>query len=106
MAPWPPTVQEVKAWAGIDDARDDARLATALAAAVSWVEERVLHVTLGSKLAATEEIRLGTMMLARRLFDHVRSPELLVTTADSGSTKHPANDPDIALLLGARPLIA
>ncbi|OLT46486.1 hypothetical protein BJF85_16720 [Saccharomonospora sp. CUA-673] len=101
------TLADLKAEMDIDesDTRDDERLETALEAAEVFVE-RVRRGDFNfdqdpaSDLPApTADVRLGTLMLARRWNTRRRSPDGMVSMSEQGTATVVANDPDIARLL-------
>jgi hypothetical protein len=106
---WPPTLAEFKIDLKIDpnDTRDDARLTTDLAAAVSFVE-RVrpdfeydpLDPAQFGKPAPNADTRLGTLRLAGRWNLRRRSPDgMIAVSQEMGSARVPSFDPDIDRLL-------
>lgn len=105
---WPPLVSDVKQALRLtaSDTRDDERLASALAAAVAHVEEARAGdfnflADEDSELAApTHNLRTGTVRLAVRWYERLRSPEGLVDLGELGSARIPSVDPDIERLLG------
>lgn len=108
--PWPPLLEALKTDMGIDpsDTRDDAKLQVVLDAAVVVVR-RLREGDFDFGLGADGEddlpdpdadIELGTVRLAWRWHVRRRSPDALVSLADFGSTRVPAFDPDVELLLG------
>lgn len=103
---WPPELEELKADMNVPDARDDDRLQMVLSAAV-LVVERLREGDFNfagdpdSELPDPDaDISLGTVRLAWRWHVRRRSPDALVAMADFGSTRVPAFDPDIEMLLG------
>lgn len=89
----------------VTDTRDDERLTSALDAAVAFVE-RVRKGQfnfdadpLSDLPEPTADLKLGTLMLARRWNTRRRSPDGLVAMSDQGSARVAASDPDIARLL-------
>jgi hypothetical protein len=110
-------LSDLKAEMGIepDDKRDDAQLETVLDAAITFVE-RVRHGQfdfmddpLSDLPAPTADLKLGTLMLARRWHPRRRSPDGLVQMAEMGSARVSSFDPDIDRLLRlgrhARPVV-
>lgn len=103
---WPPQLEELKADMGVADTRDDAQLRQVLDAAVLVVA----RLREGDFDFADDpdsdlpdpgaDINLGTVRLAWRWHVRRRSPDALVSLADFGSTRVPAFDPDIEMLLG------
>ncbi|EHR62635.1 phage head-tail connector protein [Saccharomonospora cyanea] len=111
------TLDDLKAEMGLEptDTRDDEQLQLALDAAVVFVE-RVRHGQFNfdgdpvSELPApTPDVKLGTLMLARRWHTRRRSPDGLVAMADQASARVASFDPDIDRLLRigrhARPVV-
>lgn len=88
-----------------DDTRDDERLTTHLDAAVAFVE-RVRRGQVDFEddplvdlPAPTADLKLGTLMLARRWHTRGRSPDGLVAMGELGSARVTSFDPDIDRLL-------
>jgi hypothetical protein len=102
---WPPTLDELKLDAKVDDDRDDARLQLVLDAAVALVErvhrERFTFAGApGPELPAPpDDLELGTLRLAYRWHVRRRSPDGLVAMGELGSSRVPSFDPDIERLL-------
>ncbi|PXY17351.1 hypothetical protein [Prauserella flavalba] len=98
-----------------DDPAEDERLQRDLDAAVAFVER--VHKgrfnfnfdPLCDLPAPDADLKLGTLMLARRWDTRRRSPDGLVTMADQGSARVQSFDPDIDRLLRlgrhARPVV-
>jgi hypothetical protein len=108
---WPPTVADLKVDLKIDpnDDRDNARLASDLAAAVALVE-RVRGGAFKFDPAdpaqwalpdPTDDIFLGTLRLAGRWTIRRRSPDgMVAVSAEMGSARVASFDADIDRLLG------
>lgn len=115
MAVWPPTLEDLKDDEEIpqEDEVDDAALKRRLDASIRFVERvrRDLFFTAedgvlvepvefreeGEKEAET--VILGTLMMASRLFARRRSREAILWMAETGTTRVPFDDGDIARLL-------
>lgn len=88
-----------------DDHRDDERLTRNLDAAVSFVERvrsgqfNFDEDPLSDAPAPTADLKLGTLMLARRWHTRGRSPDGLVAMGEMGSARVTSFDPDIDRLL-------
>lgn len=103
--PWPPQLQDLKDYVGVTDNRDDATLATALDAAVVYVEDALAgsynfagDVT--SLLPAPSvRVEQGALLYAFRLHNRRRSPDGTVDMGELGMARIPSNDPDIERLL-------
>ncbi|PWW50262.1 head-tail connector protein [Actinokineospora spheciospongiae] len=120
MAEWV-TLAELKNELKLDGADagerpgDDERLTRALAAARTFVERihrgryNFADVEVSLLPAPTADIKLGTMMLARRLNHRRNSPDGLVSMGELGSARVASFDPDIDRLLRlgrhARPVV-
>lgn len=99
----------------LEDTRDDDRLARVLDAAMTFVERvRAGQFNfdadpLSAAPEPTADLKLGTLMLARRWHQRRRSPEGLVQMAEMGSARVASFDPDIDRLLRigkhARPVV-
>ena len=89
----------------VEDDSDDGRLERALESAVSFVERVRRGDFAFDDDAATDlpsptaDVRLGTLMLARRWFMRADSPDGMVAMTEQGTASVVANDPDIARLL-------
>lgn len=101
------TLADLKNEMGIDedDTRDDERLTRNLDAAVAFVE-RVRRGQINfdedplvDLPAPTADLKLGTLMLARRWHTRGRSPDGLVAMGEMGSARVVSFDPDIDRLL-------
>lgn len=88
-----------------DTPEDDERLQRALDAAVAFVERvrkgqfNFDDDPLSTRPAPTADLKLGTLMLARRFCQRRRSPDGLVQMAGLGASKVTSFDPDIDRLL-------
>ena len=105
---WPPTLDALKDDLKIDlaDTRDDDRLASDLAAAVSFVERVRPDVQYDSfdpdqidKPVPTVDHRLGTLRLAGRWGDRRRSPDGTISMGELGTSRVSTFDPDIDRML-------
>lgn len=101
------TLEELKTEMDIeaDDTRDDERLVSVLDASMTFVE-RVRKGQFnfdGDAMcdlpAPTADLKLGTLMLARRWHTRRRSPDGLVSMGELGSARVLSFDPDIDRLL-------
>lgn len=118
MVEWPPTLAELKSDVSptipADDTDDDAALTDRLSAAVTFVQRvrrdlfeqdddgnliEPIAFTASADQREGQSIRLGTMMLAARLFARRRSPDAILWMAETGTTRLPWSDVDIARLL-------
>lgn len=103
---WPPSLETLKTDMGVTDTRDDERLQMVLDAAVSFVEraragEFNFAGDLGSDLPEpNSDLQLGTIRHAGRLHTRRKSPEMVISGGEFGSTRIPSVDPDIERLLG------
>lgn len=103
---WPPTLNEMKLDAGVEDDRDDAQLQLVLDASVAFVERvRGASYNFSGDLASalpdpTADISLGTMRMASRWHSRRRSPDALLSMAELGAARIPSFDPDVERLLG------
>jgi hypothetical protein len=85
---------------------DDDQLATALAAAISFVERvRAGAYNFAGDLDSTlpdpsADLVLGTLRLASRWHTRRRSPDALIEMGELGASRVPSFDPDIDRLLG------
>lgn len=99
---WPPTLDELKVDAVINDPRDDARLSMELEAAVAYIEG-VRGATIdftgladpAPKGRPTGTLRLGTIRLALRWHARGRSPDAMISSPDGPSTRVSSGDTDI-----------
>lgn len=100
-------LDDLKSELGIElaDTRDDVQLTRVLDAAIAFVE-RVRNGqfdfagdVLSDLPAPTADLKLGTLMLARRWHTRRRSPDGLVQMAELGSARVSSFDPDIDRLL-------
>lgn len=110
---WPPTLPELKDDLGIpvDDDGDDAALTRRLNAVIAFVQrtrkDAFLLDDCGNlvepiELVVTREeasLTLGALMLAGRLFARRRSADAILFMSDTGTTRVPFGDDDIARLL-------
>ena len=107
---WPPTLDEVqvdlRSRGDTEEfAVDEEQLQQVLNAAVAFVER--VHAGAfnfddesGADLPdVPDDIRLGTIRLARRWHERRRSPDGLVDMGELGSSRIPSFDPDIERLL-------
>ena len=89
----------------VDDPGDDERLQRVLDAAQAFVERvrtgqfNFDDDPLCDRPGPTADLKLGTLMLARRWDTRRRSPDGLVAMADQGSARVLSFDPDIDRLL-------
>jgi hypothetical protein len=103
---WPPELQDVKDDLGLDDDRDVVALATALQAAIVYVEQaRAGEFNFTGdpdSLLPTPgwDLVLGTVRLAGRWHNRRRSPDGMVDMGELGTARVPSVDPDIERLLG------
>lgn len=101
------TLTNLKDEMGIDDDddRDDVRLQSHLDAAVSFVERvrrgqfNFDENPLLDLPEPSADLKLGTLMLARRWHTRGRSPDGLVAMGEMGSARVASFDPDIDRLL-------
>jgi hypothetical protein len=107
--PWPPQLQDLKAYVGVADNRDDATLASALDAAIDYVAgfDGILagsYNFTGDPVSLLpipgEKVMQGTLLYASRLHNRRRSPDGTVDMGELGTARIPSNDPDIERLLG------
>lgn len=101
--PGPATVPAVKVHLDIDDARDDARL-TSIVAAVNAIVRAlpVARVAAGAEDWSGDEVQHvveGATMLAARLWRRKDSPDGIAAFGEAGPVYVQRNDPDIAMLL-------
>lgn len=104
--PWPPQLQDVKDYVAVTDNRDDVTLATALNAAVAYVENALAGAynftgdVLSLLPAPTNAVVQGTLLYAARLQNRRRSPDGTIDMGELGTARIPARDSDIEQLLG------
>lgn len=87
-------LEGLKALGQVKGTADDAVLELCLAAAVSWVKDRVRYGAMSHP-----EVTQATLMLAWRLFKRRLSPEGVAGWDDMGQVRIIARDPDIDRLL-------
>lgn len=99
------TLDELKSEMNIPDTDDDESLTRMLDAAVAFVERvrkgqfNFTADALSDVPEPTADLKLGTLMLARRWKIRGRSPDGLVAMAELGSARVSSFDPDIDRLL-------
>lgn len=101
------TLTELRTEMGLDetDTRDDALLTVVLNASVAFVESvhdgryNFAGDVLSELPTPSADLKLGTLMLARRWHARRRSPDALVDMAELGAARVPGFDPDIDRLL-------
>lgn len=108
--PWPPLLEDLKADLNISasDTRDDANLATDLAAARAVVERELagdfdFAGTNALLPSPSADVLKGTVRLAGRFNARRRSPDGLVDSGDFGTSRIPRFDADIERMLGVGP---
>lgn len=93
----------VKAYAGITDDADDARLVPIVAAVNTLVRDLpvVANIALTDDVVTPfpDPVTQGATMLAARLLRRHNSPDGVATFAEQGPVYVQRNDPDIAMLL-------
>lgn len=98
---WPPTLDETKVVAQIQDSRDDARLSLELEAAVSYVEGvrggqvDFTGVATDGRALPSATLRMGTIRLALRWLARGRSPDAMIASPEGGSVRVSSGDSDI-----------
>lgn len=108
---WPPTLADVKTDAAIPDGSTDpgdAVIEARLASAVAYVRRKRPDFNydndpLSCLPAPTDDLWQGTVMLAVRIVDRRRSPDMMVGSGDLGVSRVASYDPDINRLLGIGP---
>ena len=98
----PTKVEDVKAWAKIDDGRDDTLLATIVAAVNALV--RALPVAQRSNLDPAPpdwpaQVKFGALMLAARMWRRRNTPGGVEASGAFGVAYVRRNDPDVAQML-------
>lgn len=103
---WPPQLPDFKDDLGVTDDRDDAMLASTLAAAIAYVEGaragdfNFTADPLSLLPTPGRDLELGTIRLAGRWHNRRRSPDGLIDMGELGTTRVPSVDPDVERLLG------
>lgn len=116
MYSWPPQLQDLKHDLKIKDNRDDSLLQSQLDAAIEHVEERragdfdfsgrppVVDIDLSDDEyplpVPGHKICLGTIRLAGRWYNRLKSPDGMVDMGEAGSVRIPTTDADIEMMLG------
>lgn len=108
MADWPPTLAQYKVDRGIKPAetRDDEAIQQSLDAAVDFVQRvrpdlqyDTMDPEQWAKPLPSRDVVLGTLRLAARWRDRVRSPDGMVNMAEMGAGRVSTFDGDIDRLL-------
>lgn len=102
---WPPTLVELRSERKLTDGREDERLTRALDAAIDYVADpdEGVRTDLAARFTAgsvPNTIWLGTLRLAARLHDRLRSPDGSVVFDEGLVGRVAGGDPDIDRLLG------
>lgn len=116
MYSWPPQLQDLKHDLKIKDNRDDSLLQSQLDAAIEHVEERragdfdfsgrppVVDIDVSDDEyplpVPGHKICLGTIRLAGRWYNRLKSPDGMVDMGEAGSVRIPTTDADIEMMLG------
>jgi hypothetical protein len=108
---WPPTLADVKTDAGIPDDQEDppdSVIAARLASAVAYVRRKRPDLNYDNDPwacvpAPDADVWQGTVMLAVRVIDRRRSPDMMVSGGDLGVSRVASYDRDIQNLLGIGP---
>ena len=99
QTPVPPEyVDALKVRLGVKQPGTDDLLTTALAVAISWVNDRVYPVD-QDPATRHDDVVEAIMILASRLYARRNSPEGVTGWADLGFVRIVANDPDLNALL-------
>lgn len=95
----PATLPVVKLYLGIEDERDDDRLARIVSAVDSFVRDLPIAARADGATEWPARIVEGSTMLAGRLWRRKDSPAGIAAVNDLGPVYVQRNDPDVALLL-------
>jgi hypothetical protein len=92
------TTADVKAWLRLDDTTDDALLDEVTGATNAWVAQTAYVRELGDVAAWPDDVHLGAVMLAARLYRRRNTPSGVEPFTD-GAVYLPRRDADVDMLL-------